>query len=443
MIRRPKPDQIAHDIASWSRPVACVVVLLVALLPPMRAEAAYPRPVVSWLSTRGTAVSVAGGVRIAVHGSGFIHVSSVEFGAARGSHVVLVDSGTLTVVVPAHAPGVADVRVVASGGVSFANSGDRLTFAQPANPITQAAARPAAQGATVSLSWTSAAMPGRQLILRRTAGSTPPASATDGQLVATIAPGDTTGTFTDDQGLQAGGRYSYSWFFQAPDGAWSAPVSVTTTASGAVGGWPSIHWDTFNRGDGPLLGQISPSGLGYHIGGPAPPYVESDRMVQQPTYVQQQGTPDYSVLLMPFSTRQSTVAARFRFGIGSTAGEVAVIGSSTGGLAGGSVQLWVMQSEWRVLTVTLNGSGGIAYNLLASGTFSTPLAVDATLTASITKGPPSSTVSIDLPTGTVISLTARDPRIGLEANWGTYPFVQIIKRRPTDGAVDFTGFGAD
>jgi IPT/TIG domain/Regulator of chromosome condensation (RCC1) repeat len=80
-----------------------------------------------------TAGSVGG--RITVRGNSFRHLHRVLFGSAQGIAVKVHSSTSLTVVVPAHAPGTVDVKVVTGYGTSKARTSDRFAFAAPISSI--------------------------------------------------------------------------------------------------------------------------------------------------------------------------------------------------------------------------------------------------------------------------------------------------------------------
>ena len=74
----------------------------------------------------------AGGTTVTVTGSGFSHVSQVLFGSTPGTKVHVISATKLTVVIPRHAAGLVDVRVVAKSGsttlVSVPRSTDHFTY---------------------------------------------------------------------------------------------------------------------------------------------------------------------------------------------------------------------------------------------------------------------------------------------------------------------------
>lgn len=69
-----------------------------------------------------------GGTRVKVTGTGFTHVTRVNFGATAGKRVRVVSSTLLRVTTPAHPAGRVHVRVVASAGTSAKASADHFTF---------------------------------------------------------------------------------------------------------------------------------------------------------------------------------------------------------------------------------------------------------------------------------------------------------------------------
>jgi hypothetical protein len=110
-----------------------------------------PVPGVGSLSTsRG---KTAGGLRIAVHGSDFSHVTRVTFGAIAGTNVTVDRANLLHVTTPAHRAGAFPVRVVTTHGTSVATA--RFTFIAPPSLAALApTSGPAAGGTTVSITGT-------------------------------------------------------------------------------------------------------------------------------------------------------------------------------------------------------------------------------------------------------------------------------------------------
>jgi hypothetical protein len=81
--------------------------------------------------------------------------------------------------------------------------------------------------AAAQLSWNATTPPSQyQVLIRRTQGSTPPASPTDGTYVATTP---AYATSYAETGLTGGQTYSYSLFAMNPAGVYSAPTSATVT----------------------------------------------------------------------------------------------------------------------------------------------------------------------------------------------------------------------
>lgn len=86
-------------------------------------------PAVSSLSDTSGALS--GHDRLVVRGSGFTGVVSVLFGGTKAGSVHVVSSHVVTLVVPAHAGGRLDVRVVTSHGTSAKSRHDDYTYVAP------------------------------------------------------------------------------------------------------------------------------------------------------------------------------------------------------------------------------------------------------------------------------------------------------------------------
>ena len=87
-------------------------------------------------------------------------------------------------------------------------------------------------------------------MLRRTSGGTPPASPTDGTLVADV--GRTTSSYVDS-GVSAAATYSYAAFARSASGAFAKPaVAVVNTARWEA---QALPFDT-NGADGATLGHV-------------------------------------------------------------------------------------------------------------------------------------------------------------------------------------------
>jgi hypothetical protein len=93
------------------------------------AAGASSPPTVARLSFSNSAV--AGGARLTLTGTGFTHVTAVSFGRSRGTALRVTSTRSLSVVVPRHAVGLVDVRVVARSGSSPKVKNDELTYVAP------------------------------------------------------------------------------------------------------------------------------------------------------------------------------------------------------------------------------------------------------------------------------------------------------------------------
>ncbi|SDI91049.1 IPT/TIG domain-containing protein [Frankineae bacterium MT45] len=174
----------------------------------------------------GTAV---GGTTVTVTGTGFTGATVVSFGGVAATSISIASSTSLTAVTPVHATGAVDVQVTGPYGSSAAVTGDKYTFVDvtaPA-PVTGMTATPGST--SVVLTWTNptdADFTG--VMIRRAAGSTPPATATAGTLVKNTSAPLTSYT---DTGLAGSTTYSYALFAHdgIPNYAAAATVKVTTT----------------------------------------------------------------------------------------------------------------------------------------------------------------------------------------------------------------------
>lgn len=83
------------------------------------------------------------GTRVTIYGTGFTRVRKVLFGRVPGAAVAIVSPEELQVTVPAHAPGIVNLRVVTAAGTSSITTKDRYTYTVP--PAARDEARHRAQ----------------------------------------------------------------------------------------------------------------------------------------------------------------------------------------------------------------------------------------------------------------------------------------------------------
>ncbi|WP_371364962.1 IPT/TIG domain-containing protein [Jatrophihabitans sp. GAS493] len=95
--------------------------------------------------------TTAGGGTVTLTGSGFVGVTAVNFGTTAGTGLTVVSSTQLTVVAPAHAAGVVDLRVIGSYGTSAVGASDHYTYG-PAITLVTPATGPITGGTTVTVS---------------------------------------------------------------------------------------------------------------------------------------------------------------------------------------------------------------------------------------------------------------------------------------------------
>jgi hypothetical protein len=103
-----------------------VALVAAALAVPAAASAVTPAPSVSTISP--AVGRTAGGTTVTITGKGFTDVQYVEFGATKGTKLAVASSKKLTVVSPAHTPGVIDVRIVTSAGTSSQTANDYFDY---------------------------------------------------------------------------------------------------------------------------------------------------------------------------------------------------------------------------------------------------------------------------------------------------------------------------
>jgi hypothetical protein len=153
-----------------------------------------------------------GGSTVTVRGSQFYGTVSVSFGRSAGTHVHVVDAGTLTVRAPAQGVRTVDVRVRTVGGASATGTRDRYRYLLP--PVTAAAVADTT-ATSVLLTWAPSA--GNETVIRR-----------DGTLLATVGP---QAFEYRDVGLATGSDHTYT-LTATVDGTESAPVTLAAATAG-------------------------------------------------------------------------------------------------------------------------------------------------------------------------------------------------------------------
>ena len=111
-------------------------------------------PVVSGVSP--TTGPTSGGTSVTISGSNFVGASSVQFGTAFGTGVVIVSNTQITATSPAHAAGTVDVTVITPGGTSATSPSDHFRYIAPVPTVSSVApsAGPAAGGTSVTITGT-------------------------------------------------------------------------------------------------------------------------------------------------------------------------------------------------------------------------------------------------------------------------------------------------
>jgi hypothetical protein len=164
-----------------------------------------------------------GGASVTITGSGFTRLTRLSIGgAAVGFRVA--SSTRLTAVTPAHAAGLAAVRLTGAYGTSATSTHAQLTYvADPPPPTVSNVATPAPAMDSVTLTW-AASGPGT-VVIRRADGPVAPASVTSGVAVAELP---STATSYTDTALAGGTTYSYALFGRDPEGRAGPGTSATT-----------------------------------------------------------------------------------------------------------------------------------------------------------------------------------------------------------------------
>lgn len=76
--------------------------------------------------------TTAGGTTVVIIGTGFTPTTTVMFGASPAAHLTVTGPTALTVVSPAHVPGLVNVRVTTLSGTSPSGAADQFTYMTPA-----------------------------------------------------------------------------------------------------------------------------------------------------------------------------------------------------------------------------------------------------------------------------------------------------------------------
>jgi hypothetical protein len=93
-----------------------------------------------------------GGTAVTVKGTGFLASTTVTFGVASASNVVVVNANTLTCISPAEPAGAVNVTVSTEGGTSASVSADKFTYyAVPAATSISPSSGPTTGGTVVTL----------------------------------------------------------------------------------------------------------------------------------------------------------------------------------------------------------------------------------------------------------------------------------------------------
>jgi hypothetical protein len=192
----------------------------------------YVAPLV--LRMTPTSGSVAGGIKVAITGSGFFDVTGVDFGTTPATSVTVTSSKAVTAVAPPGSAGTVDVTVQTKEGPSRVTLADRFTYQVPAVVRISPTYGSAVGGTTVTI--TGVALTGATGV---TFGTTPATSVTfnSATRVTAVAPPGAPGT-VDVQVVTPAGltaatttdRYTY----------WPPTVSKLSTKSGSVAGGTGV-----------------------------------------------------------------------------------------------------------------------------------------------------------------------------------------------------------
>lgn len=145
-----RPTALAVLIAT----IAALVALVGTAPGSDAARAKLKKPVVTQVDPKNG--STDGGTLVTLKGKHFKKATKVLFGGTAGTSLKVVSDKQLTVVSPAHAPGLVDVRVVTKAGKSAKSSLARYTFAvvRPQISAISPATGPSTGGTRVTVTGT-------------------------------------------------------------------------------------------------------------------------------------------------------------------------------------------------------------------------------------------------------------------------------------------------
>ncbi len=200
------------------------------------------QPTVSSVSPN--AGPIAGGNTVTINGTNFLPGATVKFSSTASASVTFVSSTQVKAVVPAHAAGTVDVRVITPGGANATSAADHYTYdAQPTVSSVSPNAGPIAGGNTVTINGTNF-LPGATVKFSSTASAS--VTFVSSTQVKAVVPAHAAGT-VDVRVITPGGANATS---AADHYTYDAKPTVTsfTPTSGITGSTVTINGTGFVPG---------------------------------------------------------------------------------------------------------------------------------------------------------------------------------------------------
>ncbi len=325
--------------------------------------------------------TTAGGTLLTITGTNYSTATRVSFGSAVVYDFSIVSNTTITVFVPIHAAGAANVTVTNTDGTSSASSFNYTsTSSTPTVTGLSPTSGPTGGGTSVTLTGTNFTNVLDVLFDGTAAGSIVVNSATS---ITATAPAHTSGAInvtvaTTDGISSTGSGNLYTYNATAPT------VTGLSPSSGPTGGGTTIVLTGAN-----LNGAITVKFNGVN----APSFtVDSATQITAVSPAGSAGTP-YVTVTTPYGTSATGSANQFTYVAVPT---VTALSSSTGSTAGGATLNITGSNFTGLVSVSFNGmaAASIAVNSSTSLTVTTPANSPGTADVVVTTGAGSSATSV-------------------------------------------------
>jgi hypothetical protein len=113
-----------------------------------------------WFANRATVTTISpvsgpirGGTQVTIVGTDFKQAANVHFGETPASSFTVASPTTVTAISPPHAPGVVDIAVVNSGGISLPSAATKFTYVDQEPPSAPGAFRARYARRALTFSW--------------------------------------------------------------------------------------------------------------------------------------------------------------------------------------------------------------------------------------------------------------------------------------------------